>query len=123
MTCVQFLIDECLAATKSNMWSDVKGVDISLDLSGKKASKPAAPSMNQLQGDSCTSYVACSEKSLVNVDVVDGKLIILDCMFAYDDCVDKRCMDLDKIEVTFFQINSIRKPRCTCTKCRSMPLL
>ena len=47
-----------LASTsKANMWSDVKGVDISLDLLGKKATKPVAPSMNQMQGG---IYLICS---------------------------------------------------------------
>ncbi|CAK8685477.1 unnamed protein product [Clavelina lepadiformis] len=36
-------------SNKSNMWSDIKGVNISLDSLGKAKAKQAAPSMNQMQ--------------------------------------------------------------------------
>ncbi|XP_078488574.1 uncharacterized protein LOC100183269 isoform X3 [Ciona intestinalis] len=38
------------ASNKPNTWSNMKGVDISLDTLGKSKPKPIQPSMNQLQG-------------------------------------------------------------------------
>jgi len=42
--------DTTATTTKPNTWSNVKGVNISLDLLGKPAPKQARPTMNQLQG-------------------------------------------------------------------------